>query len=116
MQALDAKYRTLYEPLYAQRKAVVLGADGGIPGFWGTVIEHHHLMQEEITEKDQGVLRHLQEVAWEPLVEEGKEGFKLKFFFTFFFMTLTVTFFPFFQAISVPTASSSTSSSSAFMT
>ena len=71
MQALDAKYRTLYEPLYAQRKAVVLGADGGIPGFWGTVIEHHHLMQEEITEKDQGVLRHLQEVAWEPLVEEG---------------------------------------------
>ena len=67
--------------MYAQRKAVVLGADGGIPGFWGTVIEHHHLMQEEITEKDQGVLRHLQEVAWEPLVEEGKEGFKLKFFF-----------------------------------
>ena len=40
----------------------------------------------------------------------------LPFFFTFFFMTLTVTFFPFFQAISVPTASSSTSSSSAFMT
>ena len=48
--------------MYAQRKAVVLGADGGIPGFWGTVIEHHHLMQEEITEKDQGVLRHLQEL------------------------------------------------------
>ena len=81
MQALDAKYRALYEPLYAQRKDVVLGADGGIPGFWGTVIEHHHLMQEEVTEKDQGVLRHLQDVAWEPIAEEGKEGFKIKFFF-----------------------------------
>ena len=80
MQELDAKYRALYEPLYSQRQGIVQGPDGGIPGFWGTVLEHHHLMQEEITEKDQGVLRHLQEVSWEP-VEEGREGFKLKFRF-----------------------------------
>ena len=108
---LEAKYRALYAPLISQRFDIVTGATDpaagegagaaggaeggeadivGVPDFWVTAMKNHHLLVEEISEKDEKVLAFVQDIACTPLAgeggaggdgPEGQEGFCLAFAF-----------------------------------
>ncbi|NP_001280913.1 nucleosome assembly protein 1-1 [Malus domestica] len=97
--ALEAKYQKLYEPLYTKRYDIVNGVaeveatnevamdqDGGkageekgVPDFWLTAMKTNDVLSEEITERDEGALKHLKDIKWSRI--DDPKGFKLEFFF-----------------------------------
>lgn len=93
---LEAKYETLYAPLYVERSEVIVGAkevppkEGeaagedikGVPEFWSTVLLKCDVTCDMIKDKDIDVLKYLRDVQAEDMVEDGNDrGFKLKFLF-----------------------------------
>jgi nucleosome assembly protein 1-like 1 len=54
----------------------------GIPEFWLTALRNHVGLNELITDRDAGALRHLIDVQIAYLESEGKPGFKLIFVFS----------------------------------
>ncbi|XP_056176435.1 nucleosome assembly protein 1;4-like isoform X2 [Syzygium oleosum] len=98
--ALEAKYQKLYEPLYTKRYEIVNGiveVDGvvkeasaaveedksseekGVPNFWLTAMKTNEILAEEISERDEGALKYLQDIKWSRI--DKPKGFKLEFFF-----------------------------------
>ncbi|KAL3925600.1 MAG: hypothetical protein SGILL_000294 [Bacillariaceae sp.] len=93
---LEAKYHQLEQPLYEQRKSVVLGkmdveiaekhnddqssaAEQGIPQFWVVALSQMPVTGEMITEKDVECLGYLQDITCSD--NESGEGFQLQFHF-----------------------------------
>ncbi|VYS63947.1 unnamed protein product [Arabidopsis thaliana] len=98
---LEAKYQTLYQPLYVKRYEIVNGTtevelapeddtkvdqgeektaeEKGVPSFWLTALKNNDVISEEVTERDEGALKYLKDIKW-CKIEEPK-GFKLEFFF-----------------------------------
>ncbi|EMS61390.1 Nucleosome assembly protein 1-like 1 [Triticum urartu] len=77
--ALEAKYRKLYEPLYAKTYDIVhckwsCGAKG-VPDFWLTALKTNEVMTEEIQERDEPVLKYLKDIKWSRI--DDPKGFKL---------------------------------------
>ncbi|KAK4269215.1 hypothetical protein QN277_022403 [Acacia crassicarpa] len=96
---LEAKYQKLYEPLYTKRYEIVNGIvevegitdeagidkeksveEKGVPGFWLTAMKTNEMLTDEITERDEGALKYLQDIKWSKL--NDPKGFKLEFFFS----------------------------------
>ncbi|KAE9600429.1 hypothetical protein Lal_00046098 [Lupinus albus] len=96
---LEAKYQKLYEPLYTKRYEIVNGVvevegitneavpeeenkateEKGVPNFWLTAMKSNETLVEEITERDEGALKYLQDIKWCRI--HNPKGFKLEFFF-----------------------------------
>ncbi|XP_019088938.1 PREDICTED: nucleosome assembly protein 1;1-like isoform X2 [Camelina sativa] len=97
---LEAKYETLYQPLYTKRYEIVNGTvevelapedtkveqgeektaeEKGVPSFWLTALKNNEVTSEEVTERDEGALNYLKDIKW-CKIEEPK-GFKLEFVF-----------------------------------
>ncbi|XP_010438804.1 PREDICTED: nucleosome assembly protein 1;1 isoform X1 [Camelina sativa] len=97
---LEAKYETLYQPLYNKRYEIVNGTvevelapedtkvdqgeektaeEKGVPSFWLTALKNNEVTSEEVTERDEGALNYLKDIKW-CKIEEPK-GFKLEFLF-----------------------------------
>uniref|UniRef100_A0A7N2KYI3 Nucleosome assembly protein 1 n=1 Tax=Quercus lobata TaxID=97700 RepID=A0A7N2KYI3_QUELO len=98
--ALEAKYQKLYQPLYTKRYEIVNGvveAEGvadeakteeeedkaaeekGVPEFWLTAMKNNEVLADEISERDEGALKHLKDIKWTRI--DNPKGFKLEFFF-----------------------------------
>ncbi|CAI8589818.1 unnamed protein product [Vicia faba] len=93
--ALEAKYQTLYQPLYAKRYEIVNGVaevapvpietavdiaeEKGVPSFWLIALQNNDVVTGEITEHDEEALTFLKDIKWSKLQEQ--KGFKLEFFF-----------------------------------
>ncbi|KAK7852906.1 nucleosome assembly protein 1 [Quercus suber] len=98
--ALEAKYQKLYQPLYTKRYEIVNGvveAEGvadeakteeeedkaaeekGVPDFWLTAMKNNEVLADEISERDEGALKHLKDIKWTRI--DNPKGFKLEFFF-----------------------------------
>ena len=106
-RALQRKYEQLEAPTFAKRAAIVSGqqkpdgakaADGnGIPDFWLTAMRNCSCINENITEKDEVILKSLVDITAHTLTEEEGIGFRLEFTFDkneFFTNTkLTKTYF-----------------------
>ncbi|KAK9803911.1 hypothetical protein WJX72_004179 [[Myrmecia] bisecta] len=93
---LEAKYRKLYEPLYAKRSAIVTGQEEipadqveeatkgqpaptepvpkGIPSFWAGVLRANEVTGERISEKDEAVLEHLTDIRCESLADAAAKA------------------------------------------
>ena len=86
-RALEERYAKLYAPLYAKRAAIVKGekdvdakpedgddadeeAPKGVPDFWLCALRNHELLGEQITEKDEGALKHLLDITSRSLTKE----------------------------------------------
>ena len=86
-RALEERYAKLYAPLYAKRAAIVKGekdvdakpedgddadeeAPKGVPDFWLCALRNHELLGGQITEKDEGALKHLVDVTSRSLTKE----------------------------------------------
>jgi len=127
VMALKKKYAKLAAPLFAKRQAIVTGAEEpkeedikagfpeehkgevsltegdketakGLPGFWHTVLAHHVIIDEMISERDAECLQSsLQDISYTYL-EAPEQGFKLTFEFAkdceyFTETTLSKTFY-----------------------
>lgn len=105
---LEAKYAKLYEPLYVKRADLVKGTtdvehpeveevpeagdaaeaaaagddEPGVPEFWLRAMKNHQLLTEQITERDEGPLKHLLDIKTDKDLEEGEKGFRLHFYFS----------------------------------
>uniref|UniRef100_A0A5B7A9X8 Uncharacterized protein n=1 Tax=Davidia involucrata TaxID=16924 RepID=A0A5B7A9X8_DAVIN len=98
--ALEAKYQKLYQPLYMKRYDIVNGIvevegvtnesatnqgedkaaeEKGVPDFWLTAIKTNEVLSEEISERDEGVLKFLKDIKWSRI--DNPKGFKLEFYF-----------------------------------
>ncbi|KZV28515.1 hypothetical protein F511_15595 [Dorcoceras hygrometricum] len=97
--ALEAKYQKLYQPLYVKRYEIVNGVEvggatadaesrkqadnegeeKGVPDFWLTAMKNNEVLAEEISERDEGALKFLQDIKWSRV--ENPKGFKLEFYF-----------------------------------
>ncbi|XP_073149442.1 nucleosome assembly protein 1;2-like isoform X2 [Henckelia pumila] len=98
--ALEAKYQKLYKPLYVKRYEIVngvvevgggtidteptkyadkAGEEKGIPDFWLTAMKNNEVLAEEISERDEGALKFLQDIKWSRV--DNPKGFKLEFYF-----------------------------------
>lgn len=98
--ALEAKYQKLYEPFYSKRYEIVNGVvevegvtnettkeqgeekaaeEKGVPNFWLTALKTHEVLEEVITESDEGALKYLKDIRWTRV--DDPKGFKLEFFF-----------------------------------
>ncbi|KAL5757513.1 hypothetical protein ACOSP7_020124 [Xanthoceras sorbifolium] len=98
--ALEAKYEKLYEPYYSKRCEIVNGivevegvVDGdvtkeeddkatkekGVPNFWLTAMKTNEALAKEISERDKGALKYLQDIKWCRI--DDPKGFKLEFLF-----------------------------------
>ncbi|XP_058767611.1 nucleosome assembly protein 1;3-like isoform X2 [Vicia villosa] len=90
--ALEAKYQTFYQPLYAKRYEIVNGVaevaavptetaveEKGVPSFWLIALQNNDVVAEEITERDEEALTYLKDIKWSKL--QDRKGFKLEFFF-----------------------------------
>ncbi|KAL6194437.1 hypothetical protein ACLB2K_035521 [Fragaria x ananassa] len=51
----------------------------GVPDFWLTAMKTNEVLSEEISERDEGALKYLQDIKWSRIDEP--KGFKLEFFF-----------------------------------
>lgn len=92
-RALEEKYRKLYEPVYKDRCAIIVGdkdlqvngqeneaGPGAVPGFWLKVLKSAAIVAEHISTADEPVLKYLMDIRVETLDGE-KKGFKLSFHF-----------------------------------
>ncbi|KAK2653604.1 hypothetical protein Ddye_013460 [Dipteronia dyeriana] len=95
--ALEAKYEKLYEPCYSKRYEIVNGIvkveDGdftkeggdkatkeeGVPNFWLTAMKFNEALAKEISKRDEGALKYLQDIKWCRIGDP--KGFKLEFLF-----------------------------------
>uniref|UniRef100_UPI0005C895F7 nucleosome assembly protein 1;1-like n=1 Tax=Fragaria vesca subsp. vesca TaxID=101020 RepID=UPI0005C895F7 len=85
--ALEAKYQKLYEPLYTKVLYEIVNGvteveeytEKGVPDFWLTAMKTNEVLSEEISERDEGALKYLQDIKWSKIDEP--KGFKLEFFF-----------------------------------
>ncbi|XP_073149448.1 nucleosome assembly protein 1;2-like [Henckelia pumila] len=98
--ALEAKYQKLYQPLYVKRYEIVngvveigggtidteptkcadkAGKEKGIPDFWLNAMKNNEVLAEEISERDEGALKFLQDIKWSRV--DNLKGFKLEFYF-----------------------------------
>ncbi|XP_073149490.1 nucleosome assembly protein 1;2-like isoform X2 [Henckelia pumila] len=98
--ALEAKYQKLYQPLYVKRYEIVngvvevgggtidteptkyadkAGEEKGIPDFWLTAMKNNEVLVEEISERDEGALKFLQDIKWSRV--DNPKGFKIEFYF-----------------------------------
>ncbi|CAD7702623.1 unnamed protein product [Ostreobium quekettii] len=86
-KAMEAKYRAIYEPLYAERRAIVMGEGGGeelgaVPGFWLKVLRGAEFVWDHVTRRDEPILKYLVDLSSAPIEGEGdKAGFKIVFQF-----------------------------------
>jgi nucleosome assembly protein 1-like 1 len=60
----------------------VIPSASGIPEFWFTALRNHVGLNELITDRDAGALKHLIDIRITYLENEGKPGFKLIFVFS----------------------------------
>lgn len=60
----------------------VISSASGIPEFWFTALRNHVGLNELITDRDAGALKHLIDIRITYLENEGKPGFKLIFVFS----------------------------------
>ncbi|KAK3220244.1 hypothetical protein Dsin_014214 [Dipteronia sinensis] len=97
ISALEAKYEKLYEPYYSKRCEIVNGIvkvddgdvtkeDGdkatkekGVPNFWLTAMKFNDALAKEISKRDEGALKYLQDIKWCRI--DDPKGFKLEFLF-----------------------------------
>mmetsp|Transcript_27662 Transcript_27662/g.46305 ORF Transcript_27662/g.46305 Transcript_27662/m.46305 type:complete len:392 (+) Transcript_27662:189-1364(+) len=106
--ALVAKYNTLYEPFYTKRADIVAGRteveceeedeeeeddeeeEGepgpdkkvGIPEFWLRAMKNNDVLEEQITERDEGPLKYIVDITSDKdLGDEKQKGFRLHFHF-----------------------------------
>lgn len=103
-RALQRKYEELESSNFAKRAAIISGeqkpdgADGsGIPDFWLGAMRNASCISENITEKDEVILKSLKDITARTLPEEEGIGFRLEFTFAeneFFTNTkITKTYF-----------------------
>ncbi|KAL6143557.1 hypothetical protein ACLB2K_054252 [Fragaria x ananassa] len=84
-----AKYQNWFRDLYKERFEIVNGATevrelntkGGVPEFWLKAMKNNEVLAEEITERDEGALKYLQDIEWRRLGSRARGGFELKFIF-----------------------------------
>lgn len=103
MRALEAKYNTMYAPIYVKRaeitsgarepsdteltqgKAAPLGTDAktvkGVPEFWLTAFKNNPNVAETIQERDEEALKYLRDVTYDDFENPPVEGFTLHFHF-----------------------------------
>lgn len=62
-EALERKYRVLYEPLYTQRYECM--SEDPVPLFWVTVIRNHPILKDLVESVDVPVLEYLQDIRCE---------------------------------------------------
>ncbi|KAL5579458.1 hypothetical protein UlMin_011900 [Ulmus minor] len=95
--ALEAKYQKLYEPFYTKRYEIVNGVvevtdeavtqegghkatkEKGVPNFWLNAMKTNEVLEEQITEHDEGALKFLKDIKWCKI--DNPKGFKLEFLF-----------------------------------
>uniref|UniRef100_A0A7N0V063 Uncharacterized protein n=1 Tax=Kalanchoe fedtschenkoi TaxID=63787 RepID=A0A7N0V063_KALFE len=109
--ALEARYQKLYQPLYTKRYEIVNGLvevdgvnkessmsqedntteDKGVPNFWLTAMKTNEVLAEEITERDEGALKYLNDIKWYRV--DDPKGFRLEFQFDInpYFKNLVLT-------------------------
>lgn len=90
-RALQRKYEALEAPIFTKRSDIVSGAvkpadskiaDGtGIPDFWLGAMRNCACISENVTEKDEVILKFLENVKAITLPEEEGIGFRLEFTF-----------------------------------
>jgi nucleosome assembly protein 1-like 1 len=86
-RAVDRKYEQLASPIYKSRAEIISGeckAEGceeGIPGFWIQVMKQNASIRENITERDEILLKYLTDVSSTTLAEDEGIGFRLEFYF-----------------------------------
>ncbi|KAL6135554.1 hypothetical protein ACLB2K_067781 [Fragaria x ananassa] len=67
---LEAKYQNWFRDLYKERFENVNGevrepnTKGGVPEFWLKAMKNNEVLAEEITERDEGALKYLQDLEW----------------------------------------------------
>eukprot|EP00252_Welwitschia_mirabilis_P018728 TRINITY_DN417_c0_g1_i1.p1 TRINITY_DN417_c0_g1~~TRINITY_DN417_c0_g1_i1.p1 ORF type:complete len:258 (-),score=54.52 TRINITY_DN417_c0_g1_i1:72-731(-) len=97
---LEAKYQKLYEPLYTKRYEIVNGIldvesnteekhtardegdkqeEKGVPQFWLTALKTNDITADQITERDEGALKYLQDIKYSKIADP--KGFKIDFYF-----------------------------------
>ncbi|KMZ59725.1 hypothetical protein ZOSMA_65G00570 [Zostera marina] len=93
LAALEAKYDSLYAPLYTKRYEIINGiseVDGivpeeadppvkGIPEFWMNALCSNDMLSCEINDDDKEVLKYVKDIKCSKL--EDANGFKLEFYF-----------------------------------
>ncbi|CAN1799250.1 Nucleosome assembly protein 1;2, partial [Linum perenne] len=100
LDAVEAKYQLLFQPLYSQRYEIVNGTveDGGdliivirplseliwftekgVADFWLIALKSDEVLSPKINERDEGALQYLQDIRWNRV--KGHKGFKLDFEF-----------------------------------
>eukprot|EP00210_Caulerpa_lentillifera_P000124 g119.t1 len=88
-KALEEKYRLIFDPLFKERAEVVAGSGqfpdtceepGLVPGFWLRVLKNGDMVGENISKRDEPILKYLLDIRNEP-IEDNKPGFKLVFKF-----------------------------------
>lgn len=72
----DAEPKAPRQPPTAEE---IAAAPKGIPGFWLTALGNHLGISDLITERDEGALKHLEDIRVSYL--DGKPGFRLTFYF-----------------------------------
>ncbi|KAK7329012.1 hypothetical protein VNO77_23157 [Canavalia gladiata] len=95
--ALEAKYQSLYQPLYTKRYEIVNGVsevegatnektdeteedkEKGVPSFWLNAMKNNEVLAEEISERDEAALKFLKDIKLSRI--ENPKGFWLQFFF-----------------------------------
>ena len=102
-RAIDRKYDELASPIFRRRADVISGEPGddqpgkGIPEFWLRCMKQNANMRENITARDEHVLKYLTDIRCATLAEDEGIGFRLEFEFRkneFFANTvLTKTYF-----------------------
>lgn len=84
---LEEKYRLKFDPFYNQRAELVAGSEeysesceepGLVPGFWLRVLKNGDMVGENISKRDEPILKYLLDIRHE-LIEDNKPGFKLIF-------------------------------------
>eukprot|EP00002_Diphylleia_rotans_P007828 TRINITY_DN174_c0_g1_i1.p2 TRINITY_DN174_c0_g1~~TRINITY_DN174_c0_g1_i1.p2 ORF type:complete len:330 (-),score=125.07 TRINITY_DN174_c0_g1_i1:366-1355(-) len=75
---IERRYAAQYQPFYAKR-VEILNDGEALPDFWLTAMKRNEFVASSITEKDEDVLKYLDDVKAEFLAEG--EGFKLLFTF-----------------------------------
>ena len=100
LRAIDRKYEELSSPIFLRRANIISGEDQGgdteskgIPGFWLRAMKQNAGMRENITERDEHVLKDLMDIRCSTLPEEEGVGFRIEFFFrqNNFFSNTTLT-------------------------
>lgn len=111
MDELRRKYESLFVPLFARRKEIVTGSkpptqeevvegvpedhkgkveiegedkedtEKGIPAFWLDALQHHVIINDMITERDQEILEHLIDISVATLDPKVRPGFTVIFTF-----------------------------------